>query len=345
MLEIQQKRHDSKERYLTKFDMIKHIADMKSLDEFKWLYEVSNASLQLVCANLASAYNRLFNHVNRFPKFKSKRNAKQIYPVRADTAWFGQNKIHVEKIGKIKYKTDFDIPLNKRNIIKKANISISDGKYYFGFVLDCDNQTVELTDKPMGIDLGIKELATVAFGSEKLVFHNINKAKKMQDLEKKIVYHQKIASRKREANRCGEKSNNLIKEEAIIKKLSARRANIRKNYIHQTTHILVSLRPSKVVMETLSFEDMLGVSKTHNKNVEEANFYEFTRQMEYKCKKNNIPFVYADKYFKSSKICSSCGCVKQDLKLSDRKYICSSCGLTIDRDYNAAINLMRYEAQ
>lgn len=345
MLEIQQQRHENNERYLSRFDMIKLLTKLKSMEEYSWLYEISNASLQRTCTNLSDAYKRLFNHLSNFPQFKSKRNSKSIYPIRSDSMCFKNGKVHIEKLGKVAYKTDYELPTGKKNICKNANVSYCGGKYYIGFALECDNQTVELTDKLMGIDLGIKELATVSFGEDKIVYHNINKSKKMRAIEEKIVYHQKIASRKRRENKGKEKSKNLIKEEMIIKKLSERKANIRKNYYHQITHELVSMRPARVVMETLQFEDMLGFSKEHNKNVAEQSFYEFERLMKYKCEKNGIPFILADKYFKSSKTCSSCGYVKEDLTLSDRVFICPCCGLKIDRDYNAAINLMEYKVQ
>ena len=96
-------------------------------------------------------------------------------------------------------------------------------------------------------------------------------------------------------------------------------------------------------MEDLNVQGMMK-NRHLSKAVQEQCFYEFIRQMEYKCAWNGIELVKADRFYPSSKTCSGCGCIKTDLKLSDRTYHCSDCGLVIDRDYNAAINLSRYVA-
>lgn len=196
----------------------------------------------------------------------------------------------------------------------------------------------------MGIDLGVKELAVVAFDEESLVFHNINKSKKMKNLSKKLKHLQRGISRKYEDNRVGQKykkTNNIMKEEMKLRKMHARIVNIRNNYIHQTTHSLVSLLPKRVVMEDLNVRGLMK-NKHLSKAIQEQSFYEFIRQMKYKCEWRGIEFVQADRFYPSSKTCSTCGHVKSDLKLKDRTYICNECGTVIDRDYNAAVNLSRY---
>lgn len=132
-----------------------------------------------------------------------------------------------------------------------------------------------------------------------------------------------------------------MREEDKLRRFYARLANIRHNYIHQTTASLVKRFPYRVTMEDLNVSGIMK-NKHLSKAVQEQCFYEFIRQMKYKCEFNGIKFVQADRFFPSSKTCSECGSVKRDLKLSDRTYKCPECGLEIDRDYNAAINLMRY---
>ena len=118
-------------------------------------------------------------------------------------------------------------------------------------------------------------------------------------------------------------------------------SNIHSNYIHQTTHTLVSFLPKRVVMEDLN---ILGMMKNRHLSmaVQDQRLCEFIRQMKYKCEWNGIEFIQADRFYPSSKTCSCCGNVKKDLKLKDRTFVCSECGFTLDRDLNAAINLMRY---
>lgn len=155
---------------------------------------------------------------------------------------------------------------------------------------------------------------------------------------------QRAVSRKYENNKAGNrfvKTNNIMKEEAKLRKLYARITNIRTNYIHQVTHTLVSKLPARVVMEDLNIRGMM--KNWHlSKAIQEQCLGEFLRQVRYKCEWNGIEFIQADRFYPSSKTCSCCGEIKSDLKLSDRTYVCKSCGLVIDRDYNAAINLSRY---
>lgn len=113
------------------------------------------------------------------------------------------------------------------------------------------------------------------------------------------------------------------------------------NYVHQVTHVLVSMLPMRVVMEDL---DVSGMMKNRHlsRAIQEQCFFEFLRQMRYKCEWNGIKFLQADRFYPSSKTCSCCGAIKHGLKLSDRIFVCTECNTVIDRDYNAAINLMRY---
>ena len=134
-----------------------------------------------------------------------------------------------------------------------------------------------------------------------------------------------------------------MREEEKASRLYQRIADIRQNYIHQATHSLVSLLPYRVVMEDLNVKGMMK-NRHLAKAIAEQGFAEVIRQMQYKCEDRGIEFVQADRFYPSSKTCSNCGCVKHNLKLSDRTFVCEECGAVIDRDYNAAINLMRYAA-
>ncbi|CAG7839615.1 IS607 family transposase ISCbo6 [Clostridium haemolyticum] len=143
-------------------------------------------------------------------------------------------------------------------------------------------------------------------------------------------------------NRCQfKKTNNIIKLEKEIRLLHRRLRNIRNNHIHQATNKIVKTKPSRVVMETLNIKGMLK-NKHLSKAISEQCLYDFKTKMQYKCKLYGIEFIEADKWYPSSKTCSCCGAIKKDLKLSDRVYKCN-CGLVINRDLNASINLSRYK--
>ena len=348
MLAKQEELYEHGEKHLSGFDMINLLTPLKKHEEYSWLKEVSNTSLKDICRDLDKAYKTFFKKTSGFPKFKSRKKSKPNFPIRTEVLYFKDNKsLNIEKIGKIKYKTDFVFEYGRgKHKFTNARVSYINGKWILSFGMECENQVHELNDVSMGIDLGVKDLAIVEYNGGPLLFHNINKSKQMRNIGKRLRRLQRSISRKYEANRTGKKYNktkNIEKQEERLRKLHARQSNIRRNYIHQTTHKLVSLLPKRIVMEDLNVQGMMK-NRHLSKAVQEQCFYEFIRQMEYKCAWNGIELVKADRFYPSSKTCSGCGCIKKDLKLSDRTYHCSDCGLIIDRDYNAAINLSRYVA-
>ena len=137
------------------------------------------------------------------------------------------------------------------------------------------------------------------------------------------------------------KTQNIIKLEKEIKLIHRRLTNIRTNHIHQATNSIVKQKPYRVVMEDLNISGMMK-NKHLAKSIQQQKLHEFIRQIEYKCKFNGIEVVKAYRFFPSSKMCSGCGNINKGLKLSDRIYKCK-CGLTIDRDKNASINLSNYK--
>ena len=345
LIDFQKTNYQNGGKYLSAFAMSNLLKPLKNDGEHEWLYDISARSQQIVCSDLNEAYQRFFKKIGNYPNYKSRKRSKYSYPVATERLVFEDGIVKIEKIGRVKYKTDFDIPKG-RGVGKfyNARISFNGFKWFLSFAMECENQAPVLTDKIMGIDLGVKELAIVACGEEQKTFHNINKSKKMKQLEKKIKHKQRSVARKYEANRVGNtyhKTNNIIREELEIKRLRKRQSDIRHNYIHQVTHQLVSMLPRTVVMEDLNVSGMMK-NKHLSKAVQEQCFYEFIRQMKYKCEWNGIEFVQVDRFYPSSKTCSNCGTIKKDLKLTDRTFVCPDCGFTIDRDYNAALNLMRY---
>ena len=320
----------------------KEFTQLKKQDEFKWLNEVSNTTMVESMRNLDSAFKRFFKKTGGYPKFKTKRKSRQSFYVRHNNLYFLDNICNIEKIGKVKFKTNYDIPKG-RNICRFSNPYCSfDGKYwYLSFGVEVEeNQTTLNNNLSIGIDLGIKDLAICSNG---MVFKNINKTKKVKKLKKRLKRLQKQVSRKYELNKQGNKfikTNNIIKLEKRIKLLHRKLSNIRNNHIHQVTNKITKLNPYRVVMEDLNVRGMMK-NKHLSKSIAEQCFYEFVRQMKYKCEFNRIEFIQADRYFPSSKLCSCCGKIKHDLKLKDRVYKCD-CGNIIDRDLNASINLSKY---
>ena len=347
MLEYNNTQYETFGISTSQYDMIRQVTVVKRDGQHDWLSEVSIVSLQRTCTDLANAYKRFFHKISNKPKFKSKRTAKETFPIDSANLYFMPDFVRIAKLGKVKYQTNLFIPIGKGNHFTNGRISKQGKKWILSISLECENQAYQLTDKPMGIDLGVKELAVVALGDSKFVFHNINKSPRVLTLEAKLKFLQRSLSRKYEVGKKRhpddpwQKSRNIVKCEDRIRKMYQKLTNIRLNYTHQVTHTLVSMLPCVIGMETL---DVLGLLKNKHlaESIQKQSFYEFGRQMQYKCANRGIVLIKADRFYPSSKTCSKCGHIKQDLMLSDRTYECKECGLRIDRDYNAARNLAKY---
>lgn len=346
MLEKQQKLYTTSQKYLRKFGMMSLLTLLKNDGNHDWLYEVSNTSLQRVCGDLDAAYQNFFKKKCGLPKFKSRKNNRSRFPVRETNLFlYNKNSAHIEKIGNIKTRTDFDIPIGKSNKFINPRVSIINGKWMLSFGVEYENQVFQLNDYNVGIDLGIKDSAIVAYSDKKLIFQNINKSKKIRMYEEQIRHTQRSISRKYEANKQGDKyvkTKNIEKEEKKLRKLYTRTSNIRNNYIHQSTRKIISLLPKKIIMEDLNIVGMMK-NKHLSKAIQDQCLSEWIRQIKYKSEWMGIEFIQVDRFFPSSKTCHDCGYINHGLKLKDRIFVCPDCGYTEDRDYNAALNLMSYE--
>lgn len=329
---------------LSRFDMMKLVTQFRHTEDYKFLSTVSSKSLQQVCIDLSTAFKDFSKKVHGRPKFKSKKRAKQVYPIRGDVLYFDAHQVQIEKLGKVNYQTNLSIPLGKGHKFMNPRVCKQGTKWILSFSMECENQAYELNDMAMGIDLGIKELAVASFGDSYKVFHSINKTRRVKNLENKLSHIQRVVSRKyKVGNKLHpetkwQKTNAILYYEGIIRKIYNKLHNIRMDYIHKTTHELVSTLPKVVGMETLN---IMGMMKNRRlaKNVQKQCFYEFYRQMQYKCEARGIKLIQVDMFYPSSKTCSHCGHIKRDLKLSDRTYVCPECGMILDRDLNASINL------
>lgn len=347
MLAEQKRRYDLGEKHMSAFDMNKAITALKQREGMEWMSEISVHTFYRACDDLAAAFTNFFVGRARYPRFKSKKYSKPSFPLRDDVGhlWFTETYVQVPKVGKVKYQTGYNISKGRQCKFSNPRIQLApNGKWILTVGVECESQAPVLTDKPMGIDVGVKDLAIVAFGDEQFVFHNINKSKRVRTLERKQRHIQRAISRKYHTNGSYEKTRQIQKYERILRDIQFRLANIRSDYTHKTTHALVSMLPQTVVMEDLNVSGMMK-NRHLAKAIKDQRLYEFIRQMQYKCEERGIEFVQVSRFYPSSKTCSSCGAIKRDLKLSERTFVCPECGLRIDRDYNAALNLMRYADQ
>jgi putative transposase len=194
-----------------------------------------------------------------------------------------------------------------------------------------------LTNNIIGIDLGIKQLVVCSDGN---LYDNINKSIKVKKITKKLKQKQRKLSKKYECNKDGNKfikTNNIRKLEKSVLKTRRSITNIQTDHLHKITTEIVERKPNLIVLENLNVKGML---KNHNlaRAIQEQSFNKFKSFISYKAKNKGIEVIEADRFYPSSKLCSGCGVLKEDLKLKDRIYKCE-CGLEINRDVNASYNL------
>lgn len=337
--------------FLSDYDLRKEFTKLKSMEEYKWLNDYSNNITKQAIKDACLAYKRFFKGQSAFPKFKSRKKSKPGFYMDTDKIQFTNKTVKLEKITlsrkKNKQKLNW-IRLAERNRIptdsKYINPRITfDGINWWTSVgIECADNAEIPKNEGIGIDLGIKDLAICSDIDKP--YKNINKTRKIRKLEKKKRRLQRKISKKYLINKKGDsycKTSNIIKAEKKLLKLNHRLTDIRHNYLHQTTTEIINRKPKFIVLEDLNVKGMMK-NKHLSEVVAEQCFYEFYRQIEYKSSWNNIKFIIADRFYASSKICSCCGAVKKDLKLSDRIYKCDNCNTEIDRDKNASINLYNY---
>ena len=345
-------------KYLKDTVTRKEITQLKKTDEYKWLNEVGSNVIKQAIKDCDKAFKDFFNKKKGYPKFKSKRKDRPSFYVNYESLSKKKKGFYGEKIGYV--RTREPLP-NIPNSTHYSNPHISyDGKYWYltvGYEVKEENE--KLTKESLGIDLGIKELAICSSNKR---YKNINKTKRVKQLKKKLKRTQRKLSRQIEANienyyeykdeqghNCRKPNfkkplkecKNIEKTKKEIKLINRKLNNIRTNYLHQTTSEIVKTKPYRIVLEDLQVKNMMK-NRHLAKAIAEQKFYEFRRQIEYKSKLYGIAVVIVDKFYPSSKTCSCCGHIKKDLKLKDRTYVCSNCGLVIDRDFNASLNLANY---
>ena len=319
----------------------KELTQLKK-SELTWLNEVSNNITKQSVKDACKAYKRFFKGLAKKPKFKIRKKSKPSFYNDTSKLKVKEKKVLIEKVGWI--KTNEQIPID----VKYNNPRVTyDNKYWYISVgVEVDKKQEELTDISLGIDLGLKDLAVCSDGK---VFKNINKTKEVKNLEKRLKQKQRQISRKYEINKIKKggscqfiKTKNIEKLENTTKLMHRKLTNIRDNYIHQVTTSIVKTKPYRIVIEDLNVSGMIK-NKHLSDSVRKQCFNKFRQYITYKAELYGIGLVIADRFYPSSKTCSECGSIKKDLKLKDRVYRCPHCGVVIDRDYNASLNLSMYK--
>ena len=345
----EQENYKQGNKFLSDNELRKEFTQLKKQENYKWLNKISNNVTKQAIKDACNSYKRFFKGQSKYPKFKSKKHSKQSFYQDNVKIQFTNTHVKVEgfsmshkrnkqKLNWIKLCEKGRIPTNCKYMNPRF---IFDGLHWWlsvGVEVD-DNNSIPMNEG-VGIDLGLKDLAVCSDGN---IYQNINKTNTVKKIEKRNRRLQRSISRNYNMNKEGErykKTSNIIKREKELLKVIKRLTNIRHNHLHQITSEIIKRKPSFICIEDLNVSGMMR-NKHLSKSIQQQGFYEFRRQIKYKARWNNIPVITADRFFPSSKLCSCCGEIKKDLRLSDRIYRCD-CGNIIDRDFQASLNLKQY---
>ena len=341
--------YEKEKKFISGMDFSKWINNefLPNNPEYRWIKEVSSKSVKQSIMNAEKAYKNFFKGKARFPNFKKKGKSNiKMYFVKTDSKVIIQcerHRIKIPTLGWVRLKEKGYIPINpKTHTIKSGTVSYKAGRYYVSVLVDEQEAGMQdLNNFGLGIDLGLKEFAVISNG---IVKANINNNVKLKKLEKQLKRKQRCLSRKYEyLKKYNKKENgeatrqNINKQKLKVQKLHQRIDNIRTDYINKCINEIVKTKPSYITIEDLNVKGMMK-NRHLSKSVASQKFYEFRTKLNAKCKEIGIELRIVDRWYPSSKLCHNCGCIKKDLKLSDRVYVCD-CGYTADRDFNASLNL------
>jgi putative transposase len=305
-------------------DNAKALTLLKKSADFEWLKEVNSQSLQASLKDLDTAYGRFFKKQAMFPKFKARQKSVDSFRCPQGV------EIRDGKLSIPKFREGVKIKIHREMAgrILFATVSrTSTDKYFAAITCETEHVVLPATDKAVGIDLGIKDLAICSDGK---VFSNPRTTNKHA---KKLAYEQRQLSKKQKG------SGKRFKQRKRVAAAHETIKNVRADNIHKLTHSIIR-KCQVVVTEDLNVKGMI---KNHclSKAIADASWSELTRQLEYKAQWNERDFVKIDRWFPSSKTCNVCNFINQNLSLRDRQWTCPQCETVLDRDLNAAKNILK----
>ena len=308
----------------------------------KWIKDVSSKSVKQAMIYGERAFKNFFKGLTSFPVFKKKgKNELGAYFVKNSKTEFEfyRHKIKIPTLKFIRLKEYGYIPKNAN--IKSGTITKIADRYFISLIIKIEDtvKVTNTTNKSLGVDLGIKNTAICSNG---MVFKNIHKTKRVKKIKKKLKREQRSLSRSIEYSKTNKiklkDCKNFNKKKLQMQRLFYRLRCIRNDYNNKMVNEITRDKLKYITIEDLKVSNMMK-NKHLSKAIQEQNFFSIRTKLINKCKERNIELRMVDTFYPSSKTCSCCGSIKKDLKLNDRIYKCSNCGLEIDRDYNASINL------
>jgi putative transposase len=342
--------YESTKRFVSGMEFSKWVNNdfIPNHPNYSWIKKVGSKAVKQSIMNGEKAFKKFFKGEAGFPNFKKKndQDVKAYFPKNNKTDWVvDRHRIKVPTFGWVKLKEFGYIPVGAT--ITGGTISQKADRYYVSVTVDMPEvkqHHVALKDG-VGVDVGVKDFAISSHGT---VFKNLNKSSAIRKTEKKLRREQRALSRKIEMKKRGENpatecGRNIAKNVLRVQKIHQRLTNLRKEYRAYVVSVLAKTKPAYITVEDLNVKGMMK-NRHLSRAIANQGFYDFKLKLLNACRKAGIELRQVSRFYPSSKLCSNCGHKKTVLSLSERIYRCESCGMELDRDLNAAINLKQAKA-
>lgn len=332
-----------------KYTIQREFTKLRNDPNYSFLKELPHISMRNAVDNAYNSISMYLKGICKYPKYKTKKHSKKSFKTRFDTMYFDKDKVKIEGCSKIDIKVNTGKLSTDKIIYYNPTITKDNtGRYWISCGYKAKKKINPIipeyeTKMPLGIDLNVKKRFVFSNGKvimEPNVIRLENRCKRAQRKNRKDINRRKHLEKTNPDSKDCQISNRAHKRELKFSRLSKKLNNVEINCINQAASYVVKQNPAYVVMEHLEVKSMF-TGKHSGKKLGRAKFYEAKIRIKNKCEQYNIPFVEADRQFPSSQLCSGCGHRQRIGKL--RIYNCPVCGLSIDRDLNAAINLSRYQ--
>jgi putative transposase len=322
-LNERKKEYEENKNTLNYYDNARTLTEIKGKDEYSWLKEINSQSLQHSLKSLDGAYQNFFKYKKGFPRFKSKKSKNSFsvpQSVKVDESFLFIPKFK-NGIKFIKHR-EFNGTIKSCTILKTPT-----NEYFVSILVETQHTPFEKTGEHIGIDLGLKDLLITSEGKK---YKNNRYTKKYA---KKLKKHQKHLAKKQK------NSKRYEKQRLKVAKLHKKITNSRVDNLHKISTDLIK-KYDTIFLEDLNIK---GMVKNHKlaKHISDASWGKFIEFLEYKALWNNKKIIRIDRFFPSSKTCNCCGYINQNLKLDIREWTCPSCNTVLDRDLNAAKNILK----
>lgn len=305
------------------FDIKKKLNSIKR-SQFPWMFRVTKCAPERAIQDLNSSFKNFWEGNSKYPKFKKKGVSKDSFYISNDQFKVENKRIKIPKLGWVRMREALRFPTGK---IMSATVSRTANRWFVSISVDIPDSLLPTTESQgvVGVDLGITSLATYSTGKK------VEGPKPLNRMMNRLRRLQRSLSRKVKG------SKNRYKARMNVAKMHARIADVRRDALHKLTTDLTS-NYSLICIEDLNVKGMMK-NRHLSKAISDMGFFEFRRQLEYKAKMRGGQVYLADRFYPSSKTCSSCGFKLDQLPLAQREWSCPSCKTNHDRDTNAAINL------